>query len=348
MKRYSSLAYAFAATCLLSGSAALAQDTKGPKGSKGSKEPKEIQEHVIKQYDELIIRKKTDKDSKVVVEIKDGKVLVNGKPMEEFEDENISIRRNPSGRIVIGSQFRTPQGGAKVFEFDANNQYKILGSRAFLGVVTEEAPGGARITSVSKGTAAEKAGLKANDIITKINGEKVNDENDVSRLIRAQKPKDKVKLDLLRDGKEISVTAELGENTNPQNFSFSMPETFELEGLDLQGLENLQTPKNFEWSPRGFGTTVRPKIGIKAQDTENGVGVKVLDVESESAAEKSGIEEDDIITEFNDKKVNSADELSREAVAAKDKAKIPVKLLRDGKTVSVDIVIPKKLKTANL
>lgn len=347
MKKYSNMAFAFAATCLLSGSAALAQDTKGPKGSKGSKESKEIKEQVIKQYDELIIRKKTDKDSKVVLEIKDGKVLVNGKPMEDFEDENISIRRNPSGRIVIGSQFRSPQGGAKMFELDSKDQYKVLGSRAFLGVVTEEAPGGARIVTVSKGSAAEKAGLQAKDIITKINGEKVNDENDVSRLIRAQKPKDKVKLDLLRDGKETSVTAELGENTSPQNYSFSMPETFELEGLDLQGLENFQAPKGFEFTPRlhGFG---RPKIGIKAQDTENGVGVKVLDVESESAAEKSGIEEDDIITEFNDKKVNSADDLSREAGAAKDKAKIPVKLLRNGKTVSLDIVIPKKLKTADL
>lgn len=359
MKRYSSLAFAIATACILTGSVSMAQDTKGSKGEKGEKGEKgskgEKDSDKLKQYEELIIRKKTDNDGKVTIEIKDGDVIVNGQPLKDYESEDLSIRRGKSATITV-SPFRS-HGGGQMYELDKLNnnkeRLKLLGSRAFLGVVTEEAPGGARIVSVSKGTAAEKSGLKEKDIITKIDGEKVQDENDVSRLIRSHKPKDKVKIDILRDGKEQSVTAELGENKDTQSFGFSMPENFNLEDLDVQGF---QAPRVFEFSPGspaapapyGFNYFGRPKLGIKAQDTEEGKGVKVLDVEHESAAEKSGIKEDDIITEFNDKKVNSADELAAEANAAREKSKIPVKLLRNGKSMSLEISIPKKLKTANL
>ena len=357
MKRYSSLAFAIATACILTGSASMAQDTKGEngeKGEKGEKGSKGDKAEKLRQYEELIIRKKTDNDGKVTIEIKDGEVTVNGKPLEDYESEDLSIRRGKSATITV-SPFRS-HGGGQVYELDKLNnnkeRLKLLGSRAFLGVVTEEAPGGARIVSVSKGTAAEKSGLKEKDIITKIDGEKVQDENDVSRLIRSHKPKDKVKIDILRDGKEQSVTAELGENSNMQNYGFSMPENFNFEDLS----QGFQAPRVFEFSPGGpaapapygFNYFGRPKLGIKAQDIEEGKGVKVLDVEHESAAEKSGIKEDDIITEFNDKKVNSADELAAEANAAREKSKIPVKLLRNGKSMSLEISIPKKLKTANL
>ena len=341
MKRYTHLALAFATTALLAGTAAVAQDTKDPKAPKEAKEPKEK----LKQYDELIIRKNGDKDGKVVIEIKDGDVFVDGKPLEEFENDNISVRRSRSGRVITVSPFR--DGGAQAYNFN-KDFYKPGSTRTFLGVVTEEAPGGARITQVSEGSPAEKAGLKAKDVITKIAGEKVQDENDVSRLIRARKPDEEVKIAVLRDGKEVVITAKLGQASDSQSFGFTVPQgggSFKLD--DLGQL----FPKNFEFnSPYGqFNSPNRPRLGIKAQDTENGVGVKVLEVGDESAAEKAGIKEDDIITEFNSKKVNSADELVREAAtASKDKVKIPVKLLRNGKTVNVEVSFPKKLKTANL
>src|SRR3984957_18366998 len=45
------------------------------------------------RYDEIIIRHKGDKNAKVTVEIKDGQVLVNGKPVSDFEDSTISIHK---------------------------------------------------------------------------------------------------------------------------------------------------------------------------------------------------------------------------------------------------------------
>jgi serine protease Do len=76
--------------------------------------------------------------------------------------------------------------------------------------------------------------------------------------------------------------------------------------------------------------------------------VKVLDVDEESAAGKAGIKEDDIITEFDGKTVNSADELAVAARDSREKAAVTVKLKRDGKVQSVEIKTPRKLRTANL
>ena len=60
------------------------------------------------------------------------------------------------------------------------------------------------------------------------------------------------------------------------------------------------------------------------------------------------IEEDDIITEVDGKAVNSADEIAKVMKESKDKVSVKMKLIRKGKTETVDVKIPKKLKTADL
>jgi serine protease Do len=54
-----------------------------------------------------------------------------------------------------------------------------------------------------------------------------------------------------------------------------------------------------------------PKLGLSVQDTDDGKGVKVIEVDEESNAAKAGLKENDIITNFNDREVNSADEVAR-------------------------------------
>ncbi len=84
------------------------------------------------------------------------------------------------------------------------------------------------------------------------------------------------------------------------------------------------------------------KFGIKAQDTEEGKGVKVLDVDDESAAAKAGIKEGDIITRFDGKEINSATALAEAARAAKEKASVHVSILRDGKPQEIEVKVPEK------
>ncbi|WP_276480515.1 PDZ domain-containing protein [Paraflavitalea pollutisoli] len=337
MRRYSLPLAGLAALTLMLNQPVAAQDGSDKNKSK------------IKQYDEIIIRKKSDKDGKVVVEIKDGNVTINGKPLDDFEDENLSVRRGRPGVAGVQvSPFRS-NGGGWNFSGDAPN-FNELTNAPFLGVATEDSKQGAIVEEVTKGSAAEKAGLKKGDVITKIGDDAVFTHDEVTKAVKKHKPEDKVTVVFKRDGKEQKATVTLGKRSSAMSFGGDN----NMFAPNLEGLQGLQGLRNFDFNfdDNGSGPRVfsmgRPRLGIRAQDTEDGKGVKVLEVDDESIAEKAGIKEDDIITEFDGKTVNSADELSTAARESREKPSVTVKLTRDGKTQSLELKTPKKLKTANL
>ena len=68
--------------------------------------PKKTKQYSKHSDDVLIIRQKVDKDSKITIEMKGGDVLVNGKPISEFKDDNIIISKRkeltgPFGEVGI-------------------------------------------------------------------------------------------------------------------------------------------------------------------------------------------------------------------------------------------------------
>ena len=300
---------------------------------------KDKEKQKLKEYDEIIIRqKKSDKDGKMVIEIKDGRVTVNGKDIEEYDDDNFSVKKLSPTRYRMStspSPFRGSQGGAWNLEGDLNEE-----ETAYLGVTTEQVDKGVRIQSVAENSAAAKAGLKKDDIITKVNSKAIVTPSDLANVVTSYKPNEKVTISYIRDNKTGSASATLVKRN-----------------VSTYGLNNMHTPDvqsfNFKFDElqelnRTYSYAGRQRLGIRAQDTEDGKGVKVLDVDDESAAEKAGIKEDDIITEFDGKPITSTDDLVKASKDAKDKNSMKVKLNRDGKTQSLEIKIPKKLKTANL
>jgi len=310
----------------------------------------------LRDYDEIIIKHKNNKDAKVTVEIRDNKVYVNGKPVSEFNDDNVSVRKKkvmvmdgqafnfvaPEGMEMPGAISIAPSpfrkhGGTMSIDGDA---WSGDPQRAFLGVTTEkpdkDGEKGAQVREISKGSAAAKVGLKEGDIITRVDEITIDGPESLSGAIHKYKPEDKVTLTLRRDGKEQKVTAILGKA--PMRMAYKIPD-----------MKNFNF--DYKMAPRAYGYSyggARPRLGIKAQDTEDGKGAKVLEVGDESAAEKAGIREGDIITRFDGKEVNSATELVELARASKDKSNLKVSLIRDGKAQELEVRIPKKLKTADL
>jgi len=65
--------------------------------------------------------------------------------------------------------------------------------------------------AISPGSAADKAGLREKDIILELNGTKINEDNTLTKLISKYQPGDTVNLKILRDDKEMTVSAVLGE-----------------------------------------------------------------------------------------------------------------------------------------
>ena len=81
--------------------------------------------------------------------------------------------------------------------------------RAFLGVALQEAAGGAGVASVESGSPAAGAGLRAGDVITKVDDTTIRTTADLVTTIRAHRVGDTVTLTWLRDGRTMTGKAEL-------------------------------------------------------------------------------------------------------------------------------------------
>jgi len=103
------------------------------------------------------------------------------------------------------------------FDFNFNFDTPFMSNRR-LGVTTEEltsqladyfgAKDGVLVTAVADGSAASRAGLKAGDVITSINGSRVGSREDLLRGLRDASAED-VQIGIVRDKKESSVTAKI-------------------------------------------------------------------------------------------------------------------------------------------
>lgn len=335
-----------------------AQDDKGDKGEKGEKDKKQTQE--------IVIRKKGENDTKIVVEIKGDAISINGKPLSEFKDDEITVNRR---NIIIrdgkgNTRYKIAPDNFEGFSWSSDDDGK---SSAFLGVTTKEdndgkedtKSNGAEITNVTKESGAEKAGLKNGDVITKINDKKVTDPESLSEVVTSFKPKEEVTVYYKRDGKESSVKATLGERKSSFSYFFNGADGFG-RAFTIPRVQTVPD-MNFDmsprvWSPGGsnsynysFDSYPRQqKLGLKVQDTEDGKGVKVLDVDKDSPAEKAGLKKDDVVTEIGGTKVTNTDEVRDALHDNVEKAAYTIKASRNGSAMNFDIKIPKKLKTANL
>ncbi|MBP6431381.1 MAG: PDZ domain-containing protein [Ferruginibacter sp.] len=342
-------------------------------------EKSEIDEKVkkIKQRQEIIIRSKGDNNKKVTVEINGDKITINGKPVAEFKDDDITI--NKRNITIFDGKERMPfdmNDMEVLFDGPMKGKLQSTISGAFLGVTTAvinenkndtKPNGGAIISNVSNESAAEKAGLKEGDIITKVDSKTIENPQDLTEAISSKKPKDEVTITYKRDGKVNTTKATLGERKggpvtaysfsgpNGMSRSFSIPRT---PGVPMaptwEGKEFDNFKFDFNDAEGGFDThfdkvfPTRKKIGLKIQDLEEGNGVKVIGTDEESPAEKAGIKKDDIITEINDKAVNNTDDARELLKPEEGKNNYTIKAKRNGTAMSFDVKIPKKLKTANL
>lgn len=86
------------------------------------------------------------------------------------------------------------------------------GYGAYLGTIPDmsENPGGVGITGVRSGSPAEKAGLKAGDVIVRMGGTEVKDLMAMTEVLRAHKAGDTIEIVVRRDGAEVVTHATLG------------------------------------------------------------------------------------------------------------------------------------------
>ena len=205
-----------------------------------------------------------------------------------------------------------------------------------------------RITSDSP---AAKAGLKEKDVITEVNGQRVEGSAQFRRIIREIPAGRTVQLTVWREGRAQTLSATLGKaeeghrvwmNAAPGAFAFRVPELPEIPELP-----------QMDWSDGGTVTMfpgIHPRLGIDAEDVSGQLGqyfaapdnegVLVRNVNSGSPAEKAGIKAGDVITSFNGDRIRSLGDL-REKLAAKNDDK-PAKLgvLRNKSEITLTVELP--------
>jgi len=306
---------------------------------------KEKTETKERKTDDIIIRKKGDTKEKLTIVIDGDKVTVNGKPVDDYKSDDVDIMREDSwdmpGMTALAPM--PPKGSWNIMGDDFMRE--IHSNKAFLGVMTKKADNGAEITEVTKESAAEKAGLKEGDIITKVNDDKIADADDLYKAIGKYKPEDKVNITYMRDGKTATASVALGENKQVRVFSWKNGDG---DNDNFNFNYNQGPPGIREWNGMDNFFDKRPRLGIQVQDTEDGKGVKVLEVQDDEPADKAGLKEDDIITAIDGKSIGSVEALKDSMKDKKDGDMVKLDILRDNKAQTINVKLPKDLKTTDL
>jgi serine protease Do len=208
---------------------------------------------------------------------------------------------------------------------------------------------GVVVHEVSEDSPAAKAGLKENDVITEVNGQRVEGTAQFRRLIHEIPAGRTVPLGIWRDGRSqtLSVTlakAEARHNewmgTAPGAFAFHLPEVQipEMPSMDFGGDLTILP-----------GT--RARLGIDAEEligqlgtyfgAPDGEGILVRSVNSGSPAEKAGMKAGDVITTVSGERVRTVGDL-REKLAKADDKPVKVGVLRNKNEVTLSVELPKR------
>ncbi len=327
----------------------------------------------IEKKEEIIINKSGDKTEKMTIVVDGDNVTINGQPVDEYEKNNGKVKIIKRKSLKDGDEdmdvdvlmtprvpgiARAPRAPrAPQMRFYNFNDNEDAAPRAYLGVMSKDNEKGAEITGVNENTAAAKAGLKEGDVITKVGSKAVDGPSSLLEAVKANKPNDEVEITYLREGKEKKAKAKLGETKEmSRSFRVESPEMPDMNfNFDDKWADEFRNNmKEFRFEDNGDGPRVfemgkpRPKLGAKISDIEDADGVKVMDVEAETAGAKAGLLKDDIITEIDGKNVKNTDDAREALTGAREKSSYQVKIKRGNDTKTLDVKVPKKIKTANL
>src|SRR5580658_6502279 len=202
---------------------------------------------------------------------------------------------------------------------------------------------------------AAKAGLKDNDVITEINGQRVEGAAQFRRMIREIPAGRSVQFTVWRDGHAQTFSVTLGKSEDHGNMWFrTAPRAFSFQLPNIEVPEVAPLP-DMDWGGYGVLAGSRPRLGIDAEDLSgqfgayfgapDGEGVLVREVNAGSPAEKAGVKSGDVITSLNGQRIRSLGDL-REKLASKTEAKtVKLGVLRNKSEVSITVEMPPPSKT---
>ncbi len=194
---------------------------------------------------------------------------------------------------------------------------------------------GVIVANVTPNEPAAKAGLKANDVIRKIDGEAVKNNQELLAMIASRKPGETVRLDVIRGGESVKLDVKLGnrpsfdgseqQEPQPQDDDSAVPSSMEGMGIKVEAIPS----------------SVRRQIRMGS----DAPGVLIMAVDPESDAAEEGLMPQQVITSVDDKPLSSVAEWNRIIGQLKPGAtvKLDVKTIGDRATANeiVFLTVPK-------
>jgi serine protease Do len=248
-------------------------------------------------------------------------------PYDDFIQIDAAVNKGNSGGptfdldgnvIGVNTAIFSPSGGSVGIAFDIPaetvksviTQLKDHGAvtRGWIGVqiqpVTSEIADslglknarGALVAEPQPGSPAQKAGIKAGDVIVSVNGETVTDARNLARRISAMAPGTSVRLGIIRGGREDTLTLTLGE----------LP-------------KERQARADTEDRPSSRSVDI-PKLGLSLAPSRNGEGVMVTQVDPNGSASDQ-FQSGDVILDVNGKAVSTPADVRRAVSEAQSDGK---------------------------
>lgn len=231
----------------------------------------------------------------------------SGGPLLNINGEVIGINTMILGGQAQNLGFAIPVNMAKnvIVQLIENKEVK----RQQLGVAVQEITDqvkkdldldvdyGLLVVKVEEKSPAEKAGIKVNDIITHLNGKKVDSFTMFARNIAFSKPGETVTLTLSRDGKSVKVKARLEEEKPPKSV------------------------KEKSW-------------GLTVENADN--GVRITQVDKKSPAYRV-LYPDDIIVAVNRQRTRDVKDFEKLMDSLEDRDRLYFTVIRDGQTQTIMI-----------
>jgi serine protease Do len=258
---------------------------------------------------------------------------------ENFIQTDASINPGNSGGALVDTEGRLIGINTAIFSRTGGNQgigfavpanlaRSVMESllktgrvtRGFLGIglqpMTEElaerfktgTTSGALVNEVQPGSPAEKAGVSAGDLVTDIDGKKIEGPRELQLMVGGLPPGTKVAVKVLRDGKEKAFTVELAERPGQKIAGNNEPDQADdpdvLDGVTVGDIEP-ELRKQYE-----------------IPDSVRG-GVVITKIDPESPSAEAGIRVGDVVVEINREPVKN----SKQAVDLSEKLKKEKKVL---------------------
>jgi serine protease Do len=293
---------------------------------------------------------------------------------QQSDSQLARARALAASKNAVPQQEETFQRVQELPEPDAEQFAVVLADEgpSWLGVETHEvtsevakdhklpAERGVVVGRVTPDSPAAKAGLKESDVITEIDGQRVEGAAQFRRMIHEIPTGRTVQLTVWRDGRAQSLAATLGKSEEGNRvwskavpsgaFHMQLPEIAEAPEFHVFDKEFKVFDPDMPMFPGAH-----PRLGIDAEDISGQLGtyfgapdaegVLVRDVNAGSPAEKAGLKAGDVITAFNGERVHSLGDLRQKLAAKKDDKVAKLEVLRNKSKVTLSVDLPAPAKT---